>query len=773
MQTATLKILSFCMKAIYLVLLTALLAGRTPAQMQSPQNLLLNGEFHFQSFDNSRDAKAVEYRSGSIPFWDQENYGDVEVVRAPRVDDFKPRFPVEGVAVLHPGKTLSQFSLLSEMKIGDGDTVSLSAFGFQKKPGSLQASVLQMRADSESGEWSPKDFGQNDARTFPKMARGELIPAAPQSVVSGTENDFEIKIENIKIVSNGKENPKDGAAINTVGLQIEFTNTSDADVWIYSPCLTRSTPALNRLPASRELPAYYRYLPRTISKLRRGEPLHIIAMGSSIDRASANPPLYRYDEDTKSKTYKQPISKPDFLFDGEEVGHPEWTPYIGQWRHFFSYTGRMRRELMRRWNYPSDKILMNYMACDGSSIGESHSALEAWSTLALPPDPETNGQSAGKSWTELYPAIFARPEGARPDLVIFGSGANEKIDGADEVAAFEGAIRWFQHRYPNIEFVFCMWQNRESYTPNTGMLKDLSLRYGIPFIDFGREFDLATRDVNSYSLTPRDGHPQAGAHYIWGQQLARAFQPVDPIAPGAPQQQLPERISPYTPGWEGEMQTYEAGSPRIYKDKAFVLDDTVVNLWAGSGQPTVGVLVDGQKHSGSRLKPMTKRDPRNSVFATGALSLGDRHILELTDADGKIAAVDSKIAFGREQIGVADARWKIAGKKIEKFDSAWGAPYGSQKVVLNPGETATLQFEGDAVSVAWLDDAGAGVLQATIDGAEKWKQPANQPFIFASGEKLFLENRKGIRDLAPGAHALAVTALEKPVTLLGAFVYQK
>jgi hypothetical protein len=748
------------------------IVAHAQATNPSMQNLLLNGEFYFQSFDNSRDAKAAEFRSGSIPFWDQENYGDVEVIRAPRVDNFKPRFPADGVAVLHPGKTLSQFSLLSEMKIGDGDIVALSVFGFQKKPGSVAARVSQMRTDSEAGEWSPKDFGQADARTFPKMARGELIPSVPQSAVSGTENDFEIKIENIKIVSNGKDNPKDGSdAINTVGLQIEFTNTSDADIWIYSPCLSRSTPALNRLPAARALPDYYRYLPRTISKLRRGEPLHIIAMGSSIDRASANPPLYRYDEDPKSKTYKQPLSKGDFLFDGEEVGHPEWTPTIGQWRHFFSYTGRMRRELMRRWNYPSDKILLNYMACDGSSIGESHSALEAWSNLSLPPDPETNGQSAGKSWEELYPQLFARPEGARPDLVIFGSGANEKIDGANEVAAFEGAIRWFQHHYPNIEFVFCMWQNRESYTPNTGMLKDLSLRYGIPFIDFGREFNLATRDVNSYSLTPRDGHPQAAAHYIWGQQLARAFQPVDPIAPGAPQQQLPERISPYTRGWEGEMQTYEAGSPRIYQEKAFVLDDTVVNLWASSAAATVGVLVDGQKRSGSRFKPMTKRDPRNSVFAAGALSLGDRHILELTEADGKIAAVDSKIAFGREKISVEDARWKIANKKVEKFSSAWGAPFGSQKVVLNPGEKATLQFQGEAVSIAWLDDATAGVLQAAIDGIEKWKQPANQPFVFASGEKAFLENRKGITNLSPGAHTLEITALEKPVTILGAFVY--
>src|SRR5690606_14708924 len=126
------------------------------------------------------------------------------------------------------------------------------------------------------------------------------------------------------------------------------------------------------LPTLRDLPDYYRHIPRTISKLRRGEPLHIVAMGSSIDRGSANPPMYLYDEDPQSAHFKEPLSNGDFLFDGTQVGHPEWSPYIGQWRHYFSYTGRMRLDLMRRYNYPIDKILLNYMACDGSAIGESH-----------------------------------------------------------------------------------------------------------------------------------------------------------------------------------------------------------------------------------------------------------------------------------------------------------------------------------------------------------------------------------------------------------------
>lgn len=737
------------------------------------QNLLLNSQFSFQSFDNSRSGQAQAFRTGSVPFWDQESYGDAEVFRAPRNGAFRPRFPVEGVVVLHPGKTLSQFGLLGEMELDNGDGVSLSVFGYQTKPGALRATISQMRLDNAPGEWSPAEFGQNDKRTFPKHARGELVPSDPRTADSGAENDFELKIENLKIVSQFKEaGDASNNLPNTVGLKVEFTNTSDADVWIYSPTLTRSAQAQNRVPALRALPDYYRYIPRTITKLRRGEPLHIVAMGSSIDRASANPPLYRYDEDPKSPTFKQPISKGDFLFDGNEVGRPELTPFIGQWRHYFSYTGRMRLELMRRWNYPVDKLLLNYMACDGSAIGESHSALQAWSSLALEPNPETNGQKAGQSWQELYPDVFARPEGPRPDLVIFGSGANEKIDGAEEVAAFEGAIRWFQHHYPNIEFVFCMWQNRESYTPNTGMLKDLALRYGIPYIDFGREFSLATRNVNSFALTPKDGHPQAAAHYIWGHMLAQAFQPVDPIAPGFAQQQLPEPISPYTRGWEGDMQTYEAGSPRIYQGKAFVLDDTVVNVWAHSKDKQTRGRVDGTERPGSRLLSMTRRDARNSTFMTGRLSLGDRHILEVTGTEAQIAAVDSKIAFGRERIGVEDARWQAANKSVQPFASQWGAPYGDKQIILQPGQKAVLKFHGDAVSVAWLDKTNGGKLLAKVDGALKWEQPTDQPFALASGESVLLENRKGILNLPPGEHELEVSAADGPVTLLGAFIYK-
>src|SRR5690606_29911055 len=109
-----------------------------------------------------------------------------------------------------------------------------------------------------SGEWSPADFGQTDKRTFPKHARGELVPSAPASAVSSAENDFEVKIENSVIAAQFTEDPAhSNDQPNTIGLKVEFTNTSDEDVWIYAPCLSKSTLAQNHLPTLRDLPDYY------------------------------------------------------------------------------------------------------------------------------------------------------------------------------------------------------------------------------------------------------------------------------------------------------------------------------------------------------------------------------------------------------------------------------------------------------------------------------------------------------------------------------------
>lgn len=756
--------------------IACLAAGLAVGPAWAETNLLWNGGFHFQAFETSRDDGQSGHRTGSVPYWDQEAYGDAEAIRAPANAVFRPQFAVDGVVMLHPGKSLRQLILLHEAQLDHGDVVSLSVFGHQAKPGALRAAVCQMQLDDAAGEWTPAKFGQKDSRTFPRHARGELVRVEIGDSVSGQAPDFELKIENARITGAIIDDPAAaGARANTLGIQVEFSNASDADVWIYSPCLTRGPVAKNRLPDQRALPDHYRHVPRTVSKLRRGEPLHVIVMGSSIDRASANPPLYLYDENPRSPRFKEPISPGDFLFDGKLIGHPEWTPYYGQWRHYFSFGGRLRSALMRRFNYPIDRVLLNFMACDGSSIGESHSALEPWATLATPPNPENNGQAVGPGWEQLHPAIFSRPGGARPDLVIFGSGANEKIDGAEEVAVFEGAIRWFQRHYPEIEFVFCLWQNQEKGTAGAAM-KNLALAYGIPLLDLGRELSLASRYINRLGFTPGDGHPQAAAHFLWGRMLERAFQPVDPVQAGVPQRHLPARVSPYAIGWEGEMRTYPANSPRVHEN-AFIFDDTVVNLWAFSTEAKVSVLVDGESsespafHSGSRLRPVKDRNPRNSVFAIGRLSLGDRHVVEVKGAEARIIAVDAKTALNRTWHGVESKSWRLHDLRVETFSSAWGAPYGTAQVALPPGLPVKLRWVGTDCSVAWAPEPGAGTLVARVDGSERLRERAGVPFTLASGRQAFLENRRGVRGLPYGVHELELEAVGGPVAVLGAFSY--
>lgn len=772
--TFPMRYLHRSLRRVLAIIVSAVGLGAIPARSES--NLLWNGGFHFQAFETSRDGGQNGSRTGSVPYWDQDTYGDAEVLRAPVNGVFRPQFAVDGLVVIHPGKSLRQLVLLHEAQLDHGDIVSLSVFGHQVKPGALRAAVCQMQLDDAAGEWSPAKFGQKDSRSFPRHARGELVRVEIGGSTSGSATDFELKIENARVTGAVIDDPaRPGERANTLGVQVEFSNASDGDVWIYSPCLARGPIAQNRLPDQRELPDYYRHVPRTMNKLRRGEPLHVIVMGSSIDRASANPPLYLYDEDPRSAHFKEPVSSGDFLFDGKLVGHPEWTPFVGQWRHYFSFGGRLRQGLMRRYNYPIDRLLLNFMACDGSSIGESHSALETWSTLAEPPNPERNGQAAGPSWAQLHPAIFSRPEGPRPDLVIFGSGANEKIDGAEEVAVFEGAIRWFQRHYPGIEFVFCLWQNQEKGTAG-GAMKDVALAYGIPFLDLGRELSLASRYISRLGFTPGDGHPQAAAHFLWGRLLERAFQPVDPMQAGLPQRHLPARVSPYAIGWEGDMKTYPDASPRVH-DNAFILDDTVVNLWANSTEAKVSVLVDGKSSespgffSGSRLKPVKARDPRNSVFALGRLTLGDRHVVEVKGAGARIIAVDAKTALNRVWHGVGSRSWQLNELPVEAFASKWGAPYGAAKISLSPGRSMRLRWVGTDCSVAWAPASGAGTLVAKIDGVERLREPAGVPFTLASGRTAYLENRQGVRGLSYGVHELEIEAIGGPVAVLGAFTY--
>ncbi|MBX7207184.1 MAG: SGNH/GDSL hydrolase family protein [Verrucomicrobiaceae bacterium] len=753
---------------ILTLLFVSLSAGSAIAQ--SPSNLLLNPALNFHCFTNSRTGEGAEFKSGSIACWDVATYGDAEAYRAARQQVFRPGFAVDNVMVIHPGKSVSQFALLAELGLDGGEHVSLSVFGHQAKPKSLRASIHMMRLDSDEGSWSPKEFGLSDARTFPKHSRGELTALPTMASVSGEQTDFELKVEKAMIpfgfTESGTTSTKQP---NVIGITVEFTNAGSEDVWIYSPCLARGDVAVNRLPEGRAIPDYYRGIPRTIQKLWRGEPLHLIVMGSSIDRGSANPPMTAYDEAPKSPTFKQPLSKVR-EFEGDVVGHPEWNDYTGWWQHHYMYGGRLRQWLMQKFNYPIDRLLLNTMACDGSCIAESHSGLEAYATLSLPPDPGANGHAKSKTWQELYPAVFSRPEGARPDLVIFGSGANEKVDGADEVAAFEGAIRWFQRHYPGTEFVFCMWQNRETYTPNTGHLRELSLRYQIPFIDLGRVISETTRYCNSYALVPSDGHPQAAAHYLWARQLERAFEVADPIASGIAQLSLPERLSPHTIGWEGEVTTYNADDKRLHGNRAFILDDTFVNVWATTKDDLVGIRLDGAPDEASRRRPSRARDNRNSTFATGRFSLGDRHIIEVTGKDSALVAVDAKTALNRQTVPVTGPRWKLP-TKLEPFASEWGAPFGDASVKLTPGASAITDFIGTDLSVAYVDAADGGELIVTVDGEERLKTSTNTAFTDADGKPHFMENRKGIRGLPYGWHQVCVTCDGKPVRLLGAFTY--
>ena len=113
-------------------------------------------------------------------------------------------------------------------------------------------------------------------------------------------------------------------------------------------------------------------------------------------RGSANPPMYLYDEDPESPSFKQPLA--ERIFEAERVGQPELDGYFGWWQHYFSYTGRLKRALMRKFDLPPSKILLNWMACDGSCVGEAHSGLPDYCSLSLPPSENANGHKAGMTW---------------------------------------------------------------------------------------------------------------------------------------------------------------------------------------------------------------------------------------------------------------------------------------------------------------------------------------------------------------------------------------
>jgi len=734
-------------------------------------NLLVNPCFAFHSFTPHRLGKPVNYRSHNVAFWNTDAWGDITVVREANAPaDVRPPFSTGALVRIEPGKRFFQFATLPETGLAHGDAVSLHVFGFQRHPGALIARIRMLKLDSEDGTWRPADFGMRDKRTFPKHGRGELVTARLFETRSDGADRVELRIENARIPGRFHRDSPDrsySADINTIALQVEFENAGTDDaVWVWWPSLCRGARALPRLHSLRPMIPWYRHIPRTIQKLWKGESIHILVMGSSIDRGSANPPLYLYDENPESPTFKHPLS--DRIFEPDKVGRPDLDGYIGWWRHYFSYAGRLRLELMRKFDLPVSKICLNFMACDGSCIGESHSGLAAYCSLSLPPDPGLNGHANGRTWKELYPDLFKRPEGPGPDLVIFGSGANEKIDTPDEAAVFEGAIRWIQRHYPFTEFIFCMFQNNGGYTPNAGDLQALSLRYGIPMLDAGKTLNDVVRWCNRYALTPRDGHPQAAAHFVWFKTLEKAFECWDPIVPGIPQQHLPERMHPDAYGWEGDIVTYQADSPRI-RGNMFIFEDTAVNCWGSVAKEPPVPYVDGLKCRSRRS--MARRDLRNSMFCWGRTSLGDRHILEIVGEDARLTAVDAKICPNRRFFSVDSPAWERGGLPVEPFVSKWGAPYGTHRVVLPPGRRLRIEVAATDLSVAYVDAPAGGRLEVVVDGRTALLVPANQAYKDQTGRTHYLENRKGVRGLPWGLHTVEIRALDKPVSVLGLFTY--
>jgi hypothetical protein len=768
----TRQILTWLLLALAIVVTTQARAAEPANDADGGRfNLLVNGAFNFHSFENSRLGEPTAGKSGSVACWDQAAYRDCEVFRATGVTEFLPRYPVEGVVVIHPGKSLSQFVLLSEVELDPGDRVSLSVLGHQSTANSLQASVWMMQVDGAAGEWSPADYKQDDKRTFTRCARGELTSAPGATGNSGADTDFELQLANVEIIDATPKNmtPEEAKTPRpmTIGITVEFRNVSERDVWVYSPCLSRGPRALNRLPAARQVSTLYRHIPRTMQKLWRGEPLHIMHTGYSSDCGDANPPLYFYDEDPKSPTFKQPIQRE---FDGSLIGHPEWTDYIPRWNLHYMQWGRMRAALLQKYNYSIDRILLNTMACGGSLLCEAHSGFADYAALTIPPGPLTNHR-VGKSWAELYPDVLKRPTGAGPDLVVFGFGAKFARNVThDEVEQYEGAIRWFQRHYPGVEFMFSVNDWHERFTANAGGLRELSLRYGIPMIDFARALHLSNRHYDGRNPMLNDAHPQAYAHYLWFKQIERAFEAVDPIEPGLPQMQLPERISWHTIGWEGEQQTYTAPNARFRQGTAIILDDTTVNVWTTGKEERVQISIDGQVDDQPRLSTPL-RNVRNSTFAGGHLSLGDRHIVEVAGPEAKFTAVDCKRANERQWIGIDSPRWQIGKQVAEPFASQWGAPFGSQQLRLAAGETIAIDVPATFFSIAYVDQANGGQLVVEVDGREMLNQPTNVPFRTVGGEELLLENRKAVGPVAYGLHTIRLTAVAGPVSVLGLFSY--
>ena len=764
------------LKSIF-VLMTALFcylpsvdAGETRVK-----NLLQNPKFEL------RQTSAVAEKGRSVLCWNTDRWGDVQSLSA--ISKASPSLKTAGNLVsIEPGKRFWQFATLPELGLKAGDTVSLGVEGYQHTGGALQARLCLMLIESADGTWSPKDFGLSDKRTFFRHGRGELI-RSPQLETSSEKagEEFVLVQSGLKIDPRFEHQRESSADFrNVVGVLVEFANVSKKKVWIHSPTLVKGKQVVDDNGSSRPLPDFYRRIPRTMQKLSNGKPISILTLGSSIDRGSANPRLYFYEEDPKSPKYKEPLTsaRPSRAatlktFLAEREGRPDLQDYVGWSQHYFMYTGRTRRELLRKFNYPVEKMLLNVMACDGSSIGESHSGFREYAALELPPSPNPNGHPEGKSWKELYSPLFEAGKTPGPDLVIFGHGHNEHIDRPDEIAAYEGAIRWFQRHYPEVEFVSCMWiRDKGSATSMSEPMQKLCAHYGIPFLDVGQLLIDLNPTCNRYAMAPDGGHPGAASHYLWYKQLERVFEIPQNAKPGIPQRHLPARMNEYSYGWEGDVTRFQSPHPRFADQRMMIIEDCAFNVWSNNNKEMMQLLIDGKsaKDAGHGRHSWSKPNPRNSTFVHGRLSLGDRHIIEIPNESAKLVVVDNKVCPNRRFFGVDSKQWKSTSD-VKSFQSEWGAPYGEKAFLLAAGESIEIEVEGTDLSIVWLDRSEGGTLVTTVDGKSTWSQPTNVAFEDSKGYKHFIENRRGVRGLSFGKHRVQLKAKGNDVWVLGLFTY--
>jgi len=736
------------------------------------KNLLVNPEFRYIP-----PSPSTSFPGPYLACWNTKKRGDIEIL--PMKEGFGKTSPGNCV-LIHPGKRFWQFRTLCE--IGNnlkGNTLRFTAEISQKEPSSVKISLYLMGPESADGTWSPAEFGLEDKRTSSRHGRGELVSVSEKTSYSGRSENETITTEELVIDWNFRHTKESSSKYrNAVGIRVEIENISSSPAWVRWPSLARGKTIPKGLVKGSPVPSYSRQLPRTMEKLLEGKPLHILALGSSLDRGSANPPLYLYDENPLSPDYKKPVPE-SRRFLPESVGRPDLAGYIGFFQHYFMYTGRTRLELMKKFGHPVSSILLNVMACDGSSIGEGHSGFMEYASFFSKPNPGINGHAEGDSWKALYPGLFKKGN-PPPDLVIFGygSGHNEQIDEPDTIAAYEGAIRLFQRRFPGVEFLSCTWpvkKGKEDIV--TGPMEKLCSYYNIPFIDV-RELDSRlSQSTNFFALATDGVHFQAGAHYIWFKQLEKAFEIADAGQKWLAQKHLPRRMNPYSYNWEGDHVTFTAPHPRIVEKRMMILEDGAFSLWAFHEAPhsippvRTKIRIDGKEmQDAGKGNIFRQRNNRNSSFAYGRLETGKRHVVEVLGTNPQIFAADHKVALNKAFFPAGNRKWNKT-VRVENFESGWGAPYGSRCFLLHEGEKIEITAEGTLFSVAYLDEKNGGTFEFHAGGKRKKKIRADIPYVCSEGKSHYIENRDAISANTCVKRKITVRCISGTVRILGLYTY--